>query len=126
MYYMKNTEFIAIEEANMTFSIDVETPENDGLYFVSIPSLKIHSTAPSSEALDSAIKASLDSFLRYWLHIKSSADMVAHLEGLGFSSAAGLSQVAEPSVVYSTKNSADSSNSSNENRRFVYTAQTAA
>lgn len=125
MYYMKNTEFIAIEEANMTFSIDVETPEHDGMYFVSIPSLNIHSTAASSEALDSSIKASLDSFIRYWLNVKTSDDLIAHLRQLGFSSEEGLSMVAEPSMVYTNK-SAEASSSAVEKQRFVYTTQTAA
>lgn len=122
---MKNTEFIAIEEANMTFSIDVETPEHDGMYFVSIPSLNIHTTAAASEALDSSIKASLDSFIRYWLNVKSSSDLVAHLRELGFSSDEGLSMVAEPSMVYTNK-STESSPSDIEKQRFIYTTQTAA
>lgn len=123
---MKNTEFISMEGADMTFSIDIETPENDGLFFVSIPSLNIHSTAASSDTLHSSITASLDSFLHYWLKIKSPSELKSHLQSLGFSSNAGLSMVAEPSVVYTTKVSEYSSTPAVEKQRFVYTTKSAA
>lgn len=112
MRFMKESEFIAIDGANVTFSIDVATPEKDGLFFVSIPSLRIYSSAPSENAIKLAVNAAIDSFLSYWMKMKTESEFLNHLKSLGFSSDTpanptkrkALSMVRESEAKYKTKN----------------------
>ena len=71
MRYMKNHEFISIEGSDVTLSIDVSTPENEGMFFVSVPSLKIYSSANSRNAIKLAVNTAIDSFLTYWIKRKN-------------------------------------------------------
>lgn len=126
---MKNHEFISIDGTDVTFSIDVSTPENEGMFFVSVPSLKIYSSAKSRNAIKLAVNTAIDSFLNYWVKRKNQQEFSDHLNQLGFTTDARssaqirqdpmLSMVNEPSVAYRTEKEMDAAGNTNT-ERFVY------
>lgn len=85
MRYLKKNEFIIINGNDITFSVDVSNPENAGDYFLSIPSLKIYTSAKSLQSIQTEFKASLNSFINYWIKIKGKNEFMNHLKNLGFS-----------------------------------------
>ena len=129
MRYMKNHEFIAIDGSDVTFNIDISTPENQGLFFISVPSLKIYSTANSRNAIKLAASTAIDSFLNYWLKRKNQQEFSDHLNALGFTfdpnSTAYVSRESdqltmnEPSTPYGTEKNSSSSGITNS-ERFIY------